>query len=509
MLSRRLLLLLGLPLLVLLAFFTVRGQAGMQLVSETGEAGLRPVECWFDVSDNWPVTECYYMQVPESHGQPDSRVISFPVIVFRSDSLLSSEAPLLHLGAGGPGAAMYLDSAESVQVIWEYHDEMSVRQGRDLYVMDPRGTGLAQPLLTCDTFVDNVTVRLGENLTLEEEWARADQDYYDCIDRFLAEGVDLSSYNSLSIANDVELLRRAAGVDRWVLLGVSYGATYAQIIANEFPDTVEAMILDSATFPGLKPDHNFVERTLAPYEAIYHYCDIDEGCLKPLEDFKSRFWWVYHRLQKNPIIVSLDNPSGDGSIRVVINGERFLAAILEGTYGESIFREVPQIVIELEQGDTTTLEPYLVDHVAFLLDRSFGDVSSNTHFCFETKPFTDFDGMKRRAKALPPGYIRESALRSLDWPDYCQRMQVLGGDARVAETVTTDIPALFLHGRLDTITPLDAVLHLKEHFRQSELVVFERSHDVLGSEACAELVAAEFIEHRQVDPHFTACRSSL
>jgi len=116
-----------------------------QIINSEQPYGFKPVDCWFILEPELPRTECYYMNVPEDHSQQanQTRVIEYPVVVFRSSDSLHNKAPVLHLGAGGPGAAMGLDSTDNVKGIWEYHNDMSTHQGRDLFVIDPRGTGLS------------------------------------------------------------------------------------------------------------------------------------------------------------------------------------------------------------------------------------------------------------------------------------------------------------------------------------------------------------------------------
>lgn len=461
--------------------------------------GFVSADCWFIPDADLPPVECYYMLVPENHAHPDRGTIRFPVVVFRSDAFFTSKSPILHLGAGGPGAPMYLDYTESIKVIWENHDDISVNQGRDLFIIDPRGTGLSEPLLTCDTYVENVLGRLQRNLTIEQEWLEADQDYYDCIDRFKSQGIDLSSYNSLSIAFDIEMMRKAARVDKWILIGVSYGATYAQLIAKEYPGSIEAMILDSATFPNLKSHHNFIERTLAPYEALYGYCEINSNCDAPIPNFKQRMWKLHQELNENPLEVEI------ASLKIVLNGERFFAAISEGIYGETIFEDIPDIITELEQGESRAIRPYLEDHVSYLLDPSYGDVSTLSHYCYEDKAFIDFDLMRRLADELPEGYIRSMAILAIDWPDYCDRMEIEPGNPELAEATKTNIPSLFLHGELDTITPLSDVISQKSDFKNSQIVTFNLSHDILSSSECAEYIAAEFVDDNMTDVEKISC----
>jgi len=252
-----------------------------QVVNENQAYGFEPVDCWFDVKAQWPRTECYYMHVPEDHTQQakNTNVIAFPVIVFRSNTKSDTDTttPVLHLGGGGPGAPMALNSNDSIEFILQVHDEMSIKQGRDLFVIDPRGTGLAKPLLTCDKFVEREEIRLNQNLSFLENSDLVEKDYHDCIEKFNAQGIELSNYNSLAIAKDIEMMRIAANVEQWVLIGVSYAATYAQIIASQYPNSIESMVLDSATFPNLKLHDNYFQKSMASYESLYYYCSSVSG----------------------------------------------------------------------------------------------------------------------------------------------------------------------------------------------------------------------------------------
>lgn len=485
--------------------FDLRIRSAFEQVDGNTLVGFMPVDCWFTPEADWPVTECYYMHVPENHEKSQRRIISFPVVVFRSNAIFSYKSPVLHLGAGGPGAPMNFQSTESVRAILEYHDEMSLNQGRDLFVIDPRGAGLSYPLLMCETFIDNELKRLQRNLTLEQELKEIDQDYYHCIDKFKIQGVDFSAYNSISVVHDIELMRKSAKVEQWVLLGVSYGTIYAQFVAFEYPDSVESMILDSATFPNLKAQHNFVTRTLAPYHALYDYCDANPECDEPIQNIKQRIWKLYQALNANSMQVEISHPYDMHTITIALNGERFLAAIMTGMYGKEIFKDIPQIIIDLEIGQFDSIKPYLEAHVAYLLDSNYGDVSADTHYCYEDKSFTDFALMKTLANELPEGYIRDTTLLALDWPDYCDKMQIRPGDPKIAKARSTEVPTLFLHGVLDTITPLSDVVEQKPHFTRSQLVTYNVSHSVLSTDECAEFVAGKFIDNTTIDREQLTC----
>lgn len=474
-------------------------RSNFQVVTEDRPYGFEPVNCWFSPSSDWPISECYYMNVPEDHSTSGSKTISFPVVVFRSPSLITNKMPVLHLGAGGPGAPMYLDSTASIKNIWSNHDELSINQGRDLFIIDPRGTGLSKPLLMCDNFVSNQIERFKKNLSLGVLWKKINKDYFTCIERFKNQGIKLSTYNSLSIANDIEMMRKAARIDKWVLVGVSYAATYAQVIATKNPSSVESMILDSATFPSIKSHDSFIKRSMAGYEALYNYCLNDNSCSRPLPNLKKRIWSLHKQLNNSPIPMFIEHPYENKSIQIILNGERLLAAFIQGTYNEQIFIDLPKIITELETRKHTSITPYINDLAAYLLDKTYGDVSTISHYCYEDKPFTDFELIQKLAGKLPEGYIRSTTLLALEQPDYCDEIQIESVDPIVSMPTRTDIPVLFLHGELDSITLLSNVIKQKKAFINSTLIRYQLSHDILGSSECAEIAAAKFIKGYKMD----------
>lgn len=474
--------------------------------SPTGEPRLETVDCWFDIASDWPRTKCFRLHLPEDHANPGGQTISIPVVRFHAGfSLWPERAPVLHLGGGGPGGPMYLDSTAAVRTIWEYHDEISLEQRRDLIVIDPRGTGLAEPALVCWTFLQNLAPRLAQNLSMRDEWQAIDRDYQICIDDYLQDGVDLRQYNSRSVALDVELLRRALGIERWVLLGVSYGSIYAQMVAHDNPDSVEAMLLDSATFSHIGETESFLRRAQAPYRALFDYCRYREDCRAPLPDFEARLWKLHHELNRNPIRLQLEHPYREEQIELQLNGERFLSALLEGIYGVGIYRDLPSIIVELERGQHRRVRPYLEAALLFMFDPAYGDVSMEAHYCFDTRPYTDLDAIAEQVENLPPGYFKQVMRLSLEMTDECERMNVTEGYPPMASARRTEVPTLFLHGIYDPVTLLEDVVAQRRYFSHSRLATFGFSHSILTSDECAEIVAARFLEDPSIDGTELTC----
>ncbi|MGH6892843.1 MAG: prolyl aminopeptidase [Dongiaceae bacterium] len=57
--------------------------------------------------------------------------------------------------------------------------------------------------------------------------------------------IDLSANTTAHLLADIELLRQRLGIERWLLLGGSWGSTLALAYAERYPDRVTEMVLDS------------------------------------------------------------------------------------------------------------------------------------------------------------------------------------------------------------------------------------------------------------------------
>jgi pimeloyl-ACP methyl ester carboxylesterase len=130
--------------------------------------------------------------------------------------------------AGGPGQAA-LPLAEGMA------KEMAPALGsRDLLVLDQRGTGSSGPLactaLESSAEVFNAIGQAFERCALQIGTARG-------------------SYTTQESVADIEAIRQAAGYEKLVLFGVSYGTKVALEYAERYPQNVESLVLDSVVPP--------------------------------------------------------------------------------------------------------------------------------------------------------------------------------------------------------------------------------------------------------------------
>jgi proline iminopeptidase len=74
-------------------------------------------------------------------------------------------------------------------------------------------------------------------------------------------GVDLSTNTTAHLVSDIEQLRVHLGIDRWIVVGISWGVTLALVYAQAHPDRVSAMVLGAIT-AGTRREIDWITRDM-------------------------------------------------------------------------------------------------------------------------------------------------------------------------------------------------------------------------------------------------------
>ena len=166
---------------------------------------FEPTPCPFEGTDFGLVTlspedsgfECGMVTVPERHENPDGPTIKIPVAILRASGINAKPDPLF-LAQGGPGGSAF-------EIFSLMVPNTIIAQERDLVIFNQRGTPFADPHLTCTESYDLIPELLP--LSSEEAEGREYEALIACYARLVQEGIDLSAYNSVQNAADVEAIR--------------------------------------------------------------------------------------------------------------------------------------------------------------------------------------------------------------------------------------------------------------------------------------------------------------
>jgi pimeloyl-ACP methyl ester carboxylesterase len=236
------------------------------------------VACPFDSSKSLLPVTCGRLKVPENYQDPQGRSIEIAFMVVKAPRNVDPEHPLIYLN-GGPGGTSLIDAEMLVT-------RPGVRQlvvDRDWVFFDQRGTGRSTPALYCP----------------QTDWKGIKA----CRDKFIKEGVDLSQYNSVQIAKDMEALRKALGVKQWNLWGSSYGSRLAFTVAHYYPASVHSIIHEAPDLPEdqeLVGDYRGIEIVV---DKLFAKCAADAPCSSKFPELRSRFLAALPRLRQQPVSI--------------------------------------------------------------------------------------------------------------------------------------------------------------------------------------------------------------
>lgn len=199
--------------------------------------------------------ELGHLFVPENRSNPQSRLIEITFIRFRSTS--KSPGPPTIFLTGGPGVSAYYHARSNIGSPF-YNAQQEVG---DLILLEQRGTFKSKPNLQCDGEID---YPLDKPLELKELLRRYKEQCRSCKKHWQEQGVDLTGYNTIESADDIEALRKALGIEKLNLLGESYGTHLALATMRRYEKSIHRVIL--AGVEG--PDHTYTARigpAMAPH----------------------------------------------------------------------------------------------------------------------------------------------------------------------------------------------------------------------------------------------------
>ncbi|HEY4197019.1 MAG TPA: hypothetical protein VGM63_15860, partial [Mucilaginibacter sp.] len=177
-------------LLSVIVFFIFLQQ--MSLAQQKGYTPkIEPCECAFKVDSNLK-TRCAYLIVPENRHKPNGKTIKLPFIYIESGNPDKHKDPVLYTG-GGPGAS----SLRSVRGSYR----RALLKNRDYIAFEQRGTQFALPCLKCDEIGEAVKKGYRNNLPID---SMVLDGVKSCRKHLLAQGIDLSAYNTDESAADIE-----------------------------------------------------------------------------------------------------------------------------------------------------------------------------------------------------------------------------------------------------------------------------------------------------------------
>lgn len=274
-------------------------------------------------------TQCARVVVPVDRNAPDAGEIR--LAIRRSQAGRTRVVPrreaVLFL-AGGPGEAATPVHGQVLGLL------RPLLRTRDLLTVDSRGTGRSSDLIVCP--------ELGQGL----RELRDPSSVASCARRL---GGAADRYATSDVVADLEAVRAAAGYDRLLLVGVSYGTYAAQRYAAAHPDRVSGLVLDSPV--DAAADDPFGLATARAGSRLLAQACASRACAGVTADPRGDLTRLQQRL---PIQARVDDGRGR-RVATTIGGDVLLQLIGLGDFEPLLRGPLPGAIRRAATGDPAPL----------------------------------------------------------------------------------------------------------------------------------------------------------
>lgn len=411
---------------------------------ESAAATYQPGPCPFAGAEKIDGLECGVLVVPEQHENAGGRTLELAVAVLRSLSSDPAPDPVVFLSGGPGGSSVEFVPGRARSAFWQ-----RLRQNRDLVFFDQRGTGYSEPEFCTEMEVVFNAVNY-RGLTAEQRLAEKASATADCRKKMLAQGVDLTAYNSAASARDLADLRRALGYESWNLFGLSYGTRLALTTLRDEPEGIRSAILDSAVPLDVAKWTDAGERFSRSLRLAFDQCAESPDCQQAFSSLEEGFYRVIADLEKDPVVVAVPESTRFPDGRLVVDSSLWLAGMFQGFYDRSFVPVFPLIVRESNRRNEDVLRA-LAERIA--RDPEQGSVGMKYAVdCYEKLPFNPPDKIdedRRQHPRLAAWFDMDSGAE----PEVCDAWHAGRADAIEFQPVHSSVPALILAGEFDPTTP--------------------------------------------------------
>jgi pimeloyl-ACP methyl ester carboxylesterase len=424
---------------------------------------------------------CGTVSVPRSYDNPAAGRFTLAVVVVRSAQQPALSDPVVYIN-GGPGSPL---------TIYADHQARSpYAPGRDLILVDQRGTGRSEPNLCPehDGALLDAAVAVATDTT-DEALAERQTAYAACRAEAAARGFDLKDFGTSVTVADFEWVRRALGVERWNVYGESYGTTVAMSLLALHPDTVRTAVLDSIYPPD--PGPMLSANVADALDAFFADCVGDQVCDAAYPTLDTTYQETVAGLAQAPLIVSVPPEMQLPDDQVSLTSTLFETLVSGLIYYPTAYPSLPRIIASVHDRGSQGLGQVLASARADLAT----EVNRSTYLAVECRDRPHY------RQPLPAG---ASVLDRLQPYGLCDDWSEIGPAPLVP--VGTAVQTLVLAGEFDPVTQPSQSQHVAALIGpNARWVEFPHiGHNVRAFSPCGAKIAADFIANPAQSPD-TSC----
>jgi pimeloyl-ACP methyl ester carboxylesterase len=432
------------PTALLISAVTPSTTPQPRIIHTYQQSAFTPAVCMFNLPvgvKNGEDIQCGYLTVPEEHANPNGPSLKLAVAIIKRKASTPNPDPLV-MAQGGPGGSTIETYAQTIL------SKPNFVPDRDIILFDQRGTKYSTPNLYCTELDKLLADTVEKRLSKDEDEKLSLEALQTCKTRLAGESIDLSAFNSLENAADIEDLRVALGYPQINLYGVSYGTLLALHYMQRYPKSLRSVILDGV----VPPQTNFIlnsARTLdQDFTKLFETCKADPDCNRAYPNLEQVFFKLVDDLNQNPAHVKLtDKDTKTTYSNAVIDGDTFMSGLFQMLYVGSIIPALPRMIYDARDG---RYEFFQRIYSLLLFDRSMSIGMYYSVVCAEEANFTPQD---QDLTGIRPQIAKNEAREPKFMLDTCKMWDVKSLWPAVDQPIQSDVPTLLLSGGFDPITP--------------------------------------------------------
>jgi pimeloyl-ACP methyl ester carboxylesterase len=480
--------------IILILFLVVNILSGLQAQTVTFEKSA-PHLSQFKDSDSKIVWG--YLNVPETWGSEDGKTIKIAVTVLKKTSNEKSSKAIVFI-QGGPGAS-------GISNVWTWMNH-PLRENNDIVVFDVRGTGFCKPRLS-ENLGKKFLEILARNQSEEDDEKQKTNAAMLCRQDLVNRGINIDSYNSFSIANDLHALKTALKYKEWNVYGVSYGTYIAQVYASTYPKDIQSLVLDSAVNDISTYYVDNTSNYMTSLQKVFDICKNDKNYNKEYPNLEKVYYEVIADLEKNPLTVKVDK-SLVSTGTFTYNAEDFKVAIQQALYNKQLVEVIPVLIYQFHERKGESLGN-LVSAFSNLLEMDYGVYYCVS--CNEALPNNDFFLYKSEASKFR-GLSGGISFYKSDFK-VCEAWNKKRNESAVKHYDLSNLsaakfPVLVFSGEFDPITPQANGKKTAEKFKNAYNINAKTYGHVPSFTAIGREVAEKFINNPHQKPDLDAFKKA-
>ena len=419
--------------------------------------------------------------VPENRKNSTKKTIKLSFVRFKSTNPNPSY-PIIYL-AGGPGG-----SGISTAKGKRFELFMALREIADVIAFDQRGTGLSNPIPTCNKSAqfDLMTPGSAEAyITKMRETAK------ECLDFWQTEGIDITAYNTRESAHDLEDLRKALGAEKINLWGISYGTHLGFAFVKQYENRLHKMVMASLEGPDQSiklPEYNqqfltyLSQKILEDTEAKEIYPDL-LGTMKK----------VFDQLDKEPALAKGVDPRSGQAFQVMIS--KFDLQLITSFFllkNPSDSKKMPMLFKQMAAGDFSGVANY-----AAIVKLYLGRIQAMS---FAMDAMSGISKKRWKQVQLQSENALLGRTTNFPFPDVTEGLDLPDLGKSFRKNPKSQVPSLFFSGTLDGRTYVPEAKELVKGFQHSVHVIIDGAgHDLFMSTPKVKEMMLDFFAGKSVE----------